>query len=190
MRIRIDGRPVFGRMAPGETAMAVAECGLKGCYDFPYIALQHGEPYTPPHGPIRLFQLAIQGKFMKKMMLVAAILAAVSFNGQAANRLAATGDAGESGEVLATVDDQPTGFRFVWQRNTGWQFAGQTPAAGIPQKMAAANGGLNATGEGYPAGTPLAEFVDQPTGFRFVWLQDQGWKFVGQDSAQALASRE
>lgn len=141
-------------------------------------------------GPIRLFQLAIQGKFMKKMMLVAAILAAVSFNGQAANRLAATSDAGESGEVLATFDDQPTGFRFVWQRNTGWQFAGPTPAAVIPQKMAAANGGLNASGEGYPAGTPLAEFVDQPTGFHFVWLQDQGWKFVGQDSAQALASRE
>lgn len=127
---------------------------------------------------------------MKKVMLVAAILAATSFNGQAANGLAAASETSESGEVLATFDDRPTGFRFVWQRSTGWQFAGRTPAAVIPQKTAVANGGLTASGEEYPAGAPLAEFVDQPTGFRFVWLQDQGWKFVGQESGQALASRE
>lgn len=119
---------------------------------------------------------------MKKMILVTAILAATSFNGQAADFPGATNNADEPGEVLATFNDRPSGFRFVWQRNTGWQFAGQTPVA--------ANGVLHATDEGYPAGAALAEFVDQPTGFRYVWLPEAGWKFVGQDSAQALAFRE
>lgn len=126
---------------------------------------------------------------MKKMILVAAILAATSVNGQAADLPVATNNAGEPADVLATFDDYPTGFRFVWQRNAGWQFAGQASAVN-PQKTAATNGALTASGEEYPAGTPLAEFVDQPTGFRFVWLADTGWKFVGQESAQALASRE
>jgi hypothetical protein len=122
---------------------------------------------------------------MKKLILVAAILAAAAANAQAANRQDALDDAEATGEVLATFDDRPTGMRFVWRRNMGWQFAGQSAAVGLPQKTAALDQAPGSSGDGFPVGAPLVDFVDQPTGMHFVWQHEQGWRFVGQNSALA-----
>ncbi|SAK64061.1 hypothetical protein [Caballeronia ptereochthonis] len=42
-----------------------------------------------------------------------------------------------------------------------------TPASAEPQKEASA------------AERPMTVFIDGPTGFTYVWMRDQGWKFVG-----------
>lgn len=36
-------------------------------------------------------------------------------------------------------------------------------------------------------GEVSVRFVDGPTGFNYVWLPNQGWKFVGQNPAAAAA---
>lgn len=70
-----------------------------------------------------------------------------------------------SSSTLATFVDFPTGFNFVWRRDSGWTFAG-----GGPRPVA---------GE-FKEGEPLAEMIDGPTGFRFVWQHGSGWRFAGQ----------
>ena len=42
-----------------------------------------------------------------------------------------------------------------------------TPASAEPQQEASA------------AERPMTVFIDGPTGFTYVWVRDQGWKFVG-----------
>jgi hypothetical protein len=39
--------------------------------------------------------------------------------------------------------------------------------------------------------SPLSVFIDGPTGYTFVYVQDAGWKFVGVlDSAEAASRTE
>lgn len=146
-----------------------------------YCGATYRAVYFTPLGRSKVFQPASQGKLMKKVILVAAILAAAASNAQAANHQGALDDAEAPGEVLATFDDRPTGMRFVWRRNMGWQFAGQPPQADLPQKTVDLVQAPGSFGDVLPAGTPLADFVDQPTGMRFVWWHEQGWQFVGQE---------
>ena len=74
--------------------------------------------------------------------------------------------------VLATFDDGPSGFRFVWTRDAGWTFAGNTPVIATALKPSLASS--SDTDD-----KPLAAFTDAETGFRFVWNRDAGWTFVG-----------
>lgn len=39
-----------------------------------------------------------------------------------------------------------------------------------------------------PGGDVAVRFVDGPTGFNYVWLPDQGWKFVGRNPEAAAAA--
>ncbi|KND58035.1 hypothetical protein BSCH_02264 [Candidatus Paraburkholderia schumanniana] len=47
-----------------------------------------------------------------------------------------------------------------------------TPTSAEPQKEASA------------AEWPMTVFIDGPTGFTYVWVRDQGWKFVGRLSGR------
>lgn len=93
--------------------------------------------------------------------------------------------------VLATFDDGPTGFRFVWRRDNGWTFAGMTPPEAVAVKASLA-GTANAKAGDHAADTPLAVFVDAVSGYQFEWTSENGWTFAGQSAslpAQQHAAR-
>lgn len=81
--------------------------------------------------------------------------------------------------VLATFDDGPSGFRFVWTRDAGWTFAGNTPVSATALKASLAD-----STDGNDK--PLAAFTDTETGFRFVWNRAAGWTFVGKADETGL----
>ncbi|SAK76888.1 hypothetical protein AWB80_04527 [Caballeronia pedi] len=90
--------------------------------------------------------------------------------------LAATGaDSGDAGPLTLTVQT-PSGnvSRLTYADDDGWRLddrdtrlrpteARITPASTEAQKDE----------------RPMTVFIDGPTGFTYVWMREQGWKFVG-----------
>jgi len=74
--------------------------------------------------------------------------------------------------------DQASGLQLRGTRPDGSPFLLERTAGGW--RLAADNGAMRRVGTSAPAGDdPLNVMVDGPTGFVFVWLRDEGWRFVG-----------
>ncbi|SAK68107.1 hypothetical protein AWB82_03934 [Caballeronia glebae] len=84
------------------------------------------------------------------------------------------------GGPLAFTVQTPSGgtSRLIYAEDDGWRLddrdarlkpteARITPASAEPQKEA--SGGER----------PMTVFIDGPTGFTYVWMRDQGWKYIG-----------
>ncbi|EKS70683.1 MULTISPECIES: hypothetical protein [Caballeronia] len=100
-----------------------------------------------------------------------------------ASTFAAT--AATDADPLAFTVQTPTGgtSRLIYADDDGWRLddrdanlkpteARITQASTEPQKEASA-------GE-----RPMTVFIDGPTGFTYVWIRDQGWKYVGRISGR------
>ncbi|CDY79237.1 hypothetical protein BGLT_01932 [Caballeronia glathei] len=100
--------------------------------------------------------------------------------------LAALSGIGSGGFALGAEDapltlnlEAPSGgtVQLVYRERDGWSFGG---AAVQPQRVATSLPAARATpDEGAEADKPLTVFIDGPTGYTYVWVADQGWKFVG-----------
>lgn len=121
---------------------------------------------------------------MKKSILAALLVSATVLSAPAA-QLAAADNAS-----LATFIDGPTGYKFVWRRDSGWEFVGRSEDGGVEPASLAGKAAWASPGKELQEGAPLAEFVDGPTGFRFVWLHGSGWKFAGVSPVVRGASKQ
>jgi hypothetical protein len=87
--------------------------------------------------------------------------------------------------TLYLEDANGKAFRLVQVPGTGWQYADgwkssegernsplQKTAFASDMRSMAANAAVERE-------DPLTVFIDGPSGFAFVWKQDEGWKFVG-----------
>jgi len=74
--------------------------------------------------------------------------------------------------------DGPKGgsFRLLYTSGSGWAFADQHGP-----KLASARIALGSTGPIEPLRTekPQSVFVDGPSGYVFIYVNDEGWRFVG-----------
>ena len=77
---------------------------------------------------------------------------------------------------IAVADQNGTSFRLVYSAGNGWRFADHTGP-----RIASADSRQGPTGpiRALPADTPQSVVVDGPTGYVFVYLMDEGWRFVG-----------
>ena len=67
----------------------------------------------------------------------------------------------------------------------GWTYGGKATSGGD------GDAALRSTSISTPMQSPLSVFIDGPTGYTFVYIQDAGWKFVGVlDSAEAASRTE
>ncbi|HEX9180561.1 MAG TPA: hypothetical protein VF859_09215 [Burkholderiales bacterium] len=77
---------------------------------------------------------------------------------------------------IAVAAQNGTAFRLVYTAGRGWSFAdhsGPRLASALPQ------GGPTGPIPAPPAEAPQNVLVDGPTGYVFVYLMDEGWRFVG-----------
>lgn len=79
---------------------------------------------------------------------------------------------------LSIAIDGPKGasFRLVYNAGKGWQFADHAVAKLVSVAQQEGPTGLV---EALPTDTPQSVYVDGPTGYVFVYLIDEGWRFVG-----------
>jgi hypothetical protein len=69
-------------------------------------------------------------------------------------------------------------FRLTYVANEGWSL--EDPARGLrPDEARLTPAAATLKPEDDPATHPMTVFIDGPTGFTYVWIRDQGWKFVG-----------
>ncbi|MBB5444786.1 MULTISPECIES: hypothetical protein [unclassified Paraburkholderia] len=86
---------------------------------------------------------------------------------------------------LTLLVQSPSGstVRLTYIQDDGWMFDDRdasleqtegrvTPAVASQQK------------KGAIANRPLTVFIDGPSGYTYVWIRDQGWKFVGRITDQ------
>ncbi|SAK67667.1 hypothetical protein AWB75_03257 [Caballeronia catudaia] len=85
----------------------------------------------------------------------------------------------DSGPITLAVQTPSGGTsRLTYADDDGWRLddrdtrlksteARITPASTEPQKEASGSE------------RPMTVFIDGPTGYTYVWMRDQGWKFVG-----------
>jgi len=67
----------------------------------------------------------------------------------------------------------------------GWTYGGKATSGGD------GDAALRSTSISTPMQSPLSVFIDGPTGYTFIYIQDAGWKFVGVlDSAEAASRTE
>lgn len=67
-------------------------------------------------------------------------------------------------------------LRLLYTTGNGWKFAdhsGPRLASALPQE------GPTGPIPALPAETPQSVFVDGPSGYVFVYLMDEGWRFLG-----------
>lgn len=109
---------------------------------------------------------------------VIAVLVLTAFGvAHAADPNTSVAEARERAPLSIAVDGPKGGsFRLVYSAGNGWKFADHsaTKLASVRQQTAP-------TGpiEALPADTPQSVFVDGPTGYVFVYVVDEGWRFVG-----------
>lgn len=65
-----------------------------------------------------------------------------------------------------------------WRLQAGWNAEEHSKSAGLTKAVLAPVGALP-VGEQQALERPLTVFVDGPTGFTFMYVLDEGWKFVG-----------
>lgn len=82
--------------------------------------------------------------------------------------------------LLSGPDGKPSTLVYSpdggWRMHTGWEAQAKSDAA-RPIKAVAMQPAQ--PGDGPLSERPLTVFVDGPTGFTYIYLFDQGWKFVG-----------
>ncbi|MFP4896378.1 hypothetical protein [Paraburkholderia sp. EG304] len=84
------------------------------------------------------------------------------------------------GRLLTLTLRSPSGgtSRLTYVSEDGWSLEDQ--AAPLKQGEARiASASTQGKQEVSGSERPLTVFIDGPTGFTYVWLADQGWKFVG-----------
>ena len=81
---------------------------------------------------------------------------------------------GPTGDRLALVHSPDAG----WQLRAGWS-SGQHDLS--PRSTKAVYSDVSPEADDQPVlERPLTVFVDGPTGYTFIYVLDEGWKFVGQ----------
>lgn len=103
--------------------------------------------------------------------------------------VASFGIAHAAGPVLSAVDypersplnivvngQNGTTFRLVYSSGSGWSFAAQP---GLKVAVAESRKGAAGPIQALPTDTPQSVFVDGPSGYVFVYVIDEGWRFVG-----------
>ena len=95
----------------------------------------------------------------------------------AGDPIAAGAEAGDRAPLSIAVDG-PKGasFRLVYKGGNGWQFADHSATKLV---SAAQQEGPTGLIETLPTDTLQSVFVDGPTGYVFVYVIDEGWRFVG-----------
>jgi len=86
-------------------------------------------------------------------------------------------DSRERPTLSIAVDGQNgASFRLVYTAGSGWRFADHSGPI-----LASANSKQGHTGPipALPTDAPGSVFVDGPTGYVFVYVIDEGWRFVG-----------
>lgn len=83
-----------------------------------------------------------------------------------------------AGTPLSIAVDGPKGasFRLVYNAGNGWKFADYSATRLVSVAQQEGPTGLI---EALPTDTPQSVYVDGPTGYVFVYVIDQGWRFVG-----------
>src|ERR1700730_2989894 len=87
--------------------------------------------------------------------------------------------AASANSTLTLLVQTPVGsaFRLVYVPNDGWKLddpdARLKPAEGRVKPAAVAQ-----QEEDPAANRPMTVFIDGPTGYTYIWIRDQGWKFV------------
>ena len=88
------------------------------------------------------------------------------------------GDEARERAPLSIAIDGPKGasFRLAYTAGNGWKFAGHsaTKLASVAQQE-----GPTGLIETLPTDTLQSVFIDGPSGYVFVYVIDEGWRFVG-----------
>lgn len=87
---------------------------------------------------------------------------------------------GPSGDRFTLVHSADAG----WRLQAGWNAEERSKSAGLTKAVLAHVGALP-VGEQQALERPLTVFVDGPTGFTFMYVLDEGWKFVGRVADRA-----
>jgi hypothetical protein len=75
-------------------------------------------------------------------------------------------------------------YRLTYVANEGWSL--DEPGRALrPNEARLTPTAISVQGEDDSAAHPLTVFIDGPTGFTYVWIRDQGWKFVGRIADRA-----
>ncbi|GJH28913.1 hypothetical protein [Caballeronia novacaledonica] len=72
--------------------------------------------------------------------------------------------------------------RLTYVANDGWQVDHR---AGGPEAIRTKQVAVAKEMDNLQPGRPVSVFVDGPSGFTYVWLPDQGWRFVGRITKSA-----
>ena len=86
--------------------------------------------------------------------------------------------AGDSRVALTVVGPSGARYHLVYTAGQGWQFVDPAPriaAWKVKSGVDFAPPFGTTSGEVHPE----TVFIDGPTGYTFVWVAEQGWKFVG-----------
>ena len=88
------------------------------------------------------------------------------------------GDEARERAPLSVAIDGPKGasFRLAYTAGNGWKFAGHSA---IKLVSVAQQEGPTGLIETLPTDTLQSVFIDGPSGYVFVYVIDEGWRFVG-----------
>jgi hypothetical protein len=113
---------------------------------------------------------------MRRTVITVLLLAAFGVAHAADPNTSAT-DAREHTPLSIAIDG-PKGmsFRLIYTVSNGWEFA---DPAGPKLVRAGQQEGLTGSIAALPTGAPQSVFVDGPSGYVFVYVLDEGWRFVG-----------
>lgn len=88
-----------------------------------------------------------------------------------------------NGDLTLFVESSEGGTRqLTYARGDGWKFdspAAVTARAEARVAQAGPPQGDKTFAVAQPLTRPTTVFIDGPTGYTYVWVQDQGWKFIG-----------
>jgi hypothetical protein len=88
--------------------------------------------------------------------------------------------AANANSTLTLLVQTPAGstFRLAYVPNDGWKL--DDPGARLkPAEGRVTTAAASPPEEEPAANRPMTVFIDGPTGYTYVWIRDQGWKFVG-----------
>lgn len=90
-------------------------------------------------------------------------------------------------QVLSLRNGKDATFNLAYFRGCGWRYlpVRQTMDQPLSAPRAIPVAEAAPLSAALPPGEPLTVLIDGPTGYTFVWSQDEGWKFVGQVAGEA-----
>jgi hypothetical protein len=113
---------------------------------------------------------------VRRIVITLLLLASFGF-AHAADPNTSVADAHEHAPLSIAIDGpKGSSFRLIYTAGNGWKFA--DPAG---PKLVSVSQQEGPTGpiEAIPTGAPQSVFVDGPSGYVFVYVLDEGWRFVG-----------